>query len=340
MSTNLGNYNSTVVQQQLAAAMGNLTAPDYCNMTGPVHWDFGPQTVWQYPQCVGYLDMDEFTAVSPDEVWIYTNFWQRTYARTCQTPPTTQNVSLVDPIDTTNNLIVLGQNCSIDTTYYLNAFVYQPEQISFSIMPIWGTSWKSTGGFDMLQLMAADGTPYGGTQYTFYGSSKVPNAGAQMTLALSDLLAASGVNLDAQNLNSGGIGLDDGYNMGTDTNSASTWPSYRNTGVVLRAKLRMADFRATSPINFNVTGQLFIENASPGAWVSPPSQINYWGNADETYDCASPSRAIACLLARLLLATRSMLTRAAPPQPSSWSGRTRACASRGRRRGSWATLTG
>ena len=339
VSTTLADYNNSAMQELLASQLGNLTAPDYCNMTGNVHWDFDEETVWQYPQCIAYLDIDEFTSVSPDEVWVYTNFWQRVKTRTCDVDPSTQNVSLVDPTDTAVNLILLGQNCSMDTTYYLNAFVFQPDDITIEMKPIWGSSWQATGTFDQLTLMNKDGTPYGGAfagDYTWWGSSVDFRAGATMKLTLSDLLDAAGVDLDAQNVNSGGKGLETGFEAvpGSNTNSATDWPTYRNTGVVLRAKLRVANYRKSQPINFNVTGELFVENASPGGWVSPPSEINYWGDADETYDCAPHRTAHAACILR-----SCVLTRRAHPQRCSWSGSTRACAWRSRWRATWATRT-
>ena len=293
VSTTLDNYNNTDKQMQLAFQMGNLTAPSYCNMTSDVHWDFDTETVWFYPQCIAYLDIDEFTSVSPDEVWVYTNFWQRVKTRVCQQAPSTTNVSLPDPLDTAVNLILLGQNCTMDTTYYLNVFTFEPEGITLSIKPTWGSSWETTGTFDQLTLMGQNGQVYGGAlsaDYTFWGNSKDPSgkAGAEMLVSLADLLDAAGVDLDAQNVDSGGKGLETGMEPeGSNSNSATVWPSYRNTGIVLRAKLRVANYRAKQPVNFNITGELYVENASPGGWTSPPSEINYWGNADETYDCAS-----------------------------------------------------
>ena len=309
VSTTLDNYNATDKQYQLSVQMSNFTAPDYCNMTGDVHWDFDEEVVWEYPQCIAYLDIDEFTSVSPDEVWIYTNYWQRVKTRVCNAPPTTTNVSLVDPVDSAVNLIILGQNCSMDTTYYLNAFVFEPDDISFEIKPIWGSSWLSTGTFDQLSLMGSDGKVYGGdlsANYQFYGSSVLGQEGAVMQLSLRDLLGAAGVDLDDQNANSGGKGLETGFELipGSNSNSATDWPSYRNTGVVLRAKLRVANYYTTNPTNFNVSGQLFVENASPGGWASPPSEINYWGDADETYDCASFLRMLQLRCLRCCALTR------------------------------------
>ena len=317
VSTTLDNYNATDKQIQLAFQMGNLTAPDYCNMTSDVHWDFDTETVWFYPQCIAYLDIDEFTSVSPDEVWVYTNFWQRVKTRVCQQPPSTTNVSLPDPTDDAVNLILLGQNCTMDTTYYLNVFTFEPETITLSMKPTWGSSWETTGTFDQLTLMGQNGQVYGGAMsgdYTFWGNSADPSGkeGAEMFFSLADLLDAAGVDLDAQNVNSGGKGLETGFEPeGTNSNSATVWPSYRNTGIVLRAKLRVANYRAKQPVNFNITGELFVENASPGSWSSPPSEINYWGDADETYDCASIAHAACfarfapCILTRVLLRRRS-----------------------------------
>ena len=340
MSTTLDGYNSTDKQIQLGYQLSNLTAPEYCNMTGSVHWDFGDETVWQYPQCIAYLDVDEFTSVSPDEIWVYTNFWQRTKSRTCQQPPSTTNVSLVDPTDSNVNLIVLGQNCSMDTTFYLNAFIFQPDDIVISMKPVWGSSWQTTGTFDSLTLMGQDGKVYGGAyapNFQFYGSSVIEKDGAVMQVLLRDLLGAAGVNLDTQNVNSGGLGLETGFEKipGSNTNSATDWPTYRNTGIVLRAKLRVANYYRNAPANFNVSGQLFVDNASPGGWVSPPSEINYWGDADETYDCA-------CLVALALqyLALASQRADASRPrQRFSWSGSTRACAWHSRLRATWVTST-
>ena len=326
VSTTLDDYNSTDKQYQLSSQMSNFTAPDYCNMSGDVHWDFDEEVVWEYPQCIAYLDLDEFTSVAPDEVWVYTNYWQRVKTRVCQQPPSTTNVSLPDPTDDTVNLILLGQNCTMDTTYYLNVFTFEPESITLTLKPSWGSSWETTGTFDQLTLMGQNGKVYGGAMsadYTWWGNSKDPTgqSGAEMKISLADLLDAAGVVLDAQNVDSGGKGLETGAEPeGSNSNSATLWPSSRNNGIVLRDKLSVANYRASQPVNFNVTGQLFVENASPGGWASPPSEINYWGDADETYDCASlrtPRVFALCIMhadAHL------------PQQPFSWSGDTRACA--------------
>ena len=341
VSTTLDDYNSTDKQYQLSSQMSNFTAPDYCNMSGDVHWDFDEEVVWEYPQCIAYLDLDEFTSVAPDEVWVYTNYWQRVKTRVCQAAPTTTNVSLVHPVDTAVNLIILGQNCSMDTTYYLNAFVFQPDDISFEMKPIWGSSWQSTGTFDQLSLMGSDGEVYGGelsANYQFYGSSALGAEGAVMQITLRDLLGAAGVDLDEQNKESGGLGLETGFEAipGSNTNSATDWPTYRNTGVVLRAKLRVANYYTTNPTNFNVSGQLFVENASPGGWASPPSEINYWGDADETYDCASLFLCAAIALLALLRADAPSRRRM---QLFLWSGSTRVCAWRSRWRAPSAAST-
>jgi hypothetical protein len=123
--------------------------------------------------------------------------------------------------------------------------------------------------------MSSTGVPLG-SKYVFHH---------KMRVTLADLLAAAGLDLDTQNVDSGGLGLYAGAASSDDNgNSATTWPSYRNTGVALRAKVVMSNFRARQPTNFNVTGQVTIEVASAGAWNFAPLLVNYWGAADETYD--------------------------------------------------------
>lgn len=68
-----------------------------------------------------------------------------------------------------------------------------------------------------------------------------------MTLQLSDLISAAGANLDAQNKESGGYGVDDVY-----SGNSHGWPTYRMTGMRIVATVDITNFHA-NPLNSNVT---------------------------------------------------------------------------------------
>lgn len=274
VSTLVNGYNHTEQQDALVLATELLTAPDYCNMSSAVHWDYGPYEVWQYPQCVGYLTHAEFIDAKADEIWVHTNIVQRLMGRSCAVASTVSNATLVDPVENVS-LINLGGNCSIVTATYLNEYVWNPEAVTVTLQPTYSTSWMPVGLFSSVTLMGQNGKPLG-PEYVF---------GDEMTVLLSDLLLAAGMTLDDQNTNSGGKGLfTELQAAGSNTNSDTDWPSFRTTGVTLRAKLRVANFRASSPLNFNVTAQMFVENASPGAWTSAPTEVQYKGAGSTTFD--------------------------------------------------------
>jgi hypothetical protein len=273
LSTMTG-YNTSVRQRALEIDFLGETAPDYCNQTSAAHWDYGPEMVWLSPQCAAHLELPEFSDSTADEVWVYTNFVQRIRQRTCQFPATMANITLVDPVEA-SRLMVTPFNCTVSTVAYHNVFIYEPETVYFELTPTYSTSWVNGMKFDSLTLMSPKGVPLG-SKYVFHH---------KMRVTLADLLAAAGLDLDTQNVDSGGLGLYAGAASSDDNgNSATTWPTYRNTGVSLRAKVAMSNFRAKKPVNFNVTGEVHIEVASEGAWNFAPLVVNYWGAADETYD--------------------------------------------------------
>ena len=284
MSTLVSGWNNTAQQTALVLATELETAPGYCNMTGDVHWDYGPYQVWQAPQCVAYLVDSEFVSAKADDLWVMTNIVQRLMSRTCAVPSTVGNLTLVDPVETVT-LVQLGGNCSMVTNSYLNEYVFNPETVMVTLLPTYSTSWMPVGLFTSITLMGVNGKPLG-TSYVFQESMQVP---------LSDLLLAAGVSLDDQNVNSGGKGLQSALQAaGSNTNSDMNWPTYRTTGVVLRIKLRVANFRASSPVNFNATVQMFVENASPGTWTAAPTEVQYKGAGTTTFDGA-PRMPAACM---------------------------------------------
>ena len=272
MAISASGYNTTIRQNALYMDVARLTAPDYCNMSGPVHWDYGPGVEWTSPQCAAHYELNEFVDASTGDAWIYTNFVQRGIVRSCQTPASLSNVTMQDPVEQAT-LIVLPANCSTDLVLYNNFYIYQPETVSLTLSPSWGTSWTHGKPFDSLTVMSQKGVPLG-TAFQFQDV---------MTLTLQNILDAAGVTLDMENKDSGGKGLFDGSTL-DNQNSGTTWPSYRTTGLALRARLRVTNFRAKSPINFNVTGELFVDVASAGAWTAAPLEIDYWGPADQTFD--------------------------------------------------------
>jgi hypothetical protein len=270
-------YNTTDMQNALAFARELETAPLYCNKTSAVHWDYAPELVWQFPQCAAHFTPAEFVDAEPDGVWVYTNWVQRMKTRSCLFPAYVTNVTLVDPF-TDTQLLNVGVNCTIATANYMNVYIFEPETVQLTLTPTYTSSWSAGARFDSLTLMSPTGVALG-SAYIFEDT---------MTLSVSDLLDAAGVDLDAENKNSGGRGLEDGTDE-LNTNSPFNWPTYRTTGVALRAKVRVANYRATQPLNFNTTGEIYVEIASQGAWTSAPVDVDYFGDADVTFDGACVS---------------------------------------------------
>jgi hypothetical protein len=208
----------------------------------------------------------------------------------------------------------------------MNVYIFEPETVQLTLTPTYTSSWSAGARFDSLTLMSPAGVALG-SAYIFEDT---------MTLSVSDLLDAAGVDLDAENKNSGGRGLEDGTDE-LNTNSAFNWPTYRTTGVALRAKVRVTNFRAKQPLNFNVTGEIYVEIASDGAWTSAPVDVDYFGDADVTFDGAS---VFVARLARVRCKHSALLTRPSPPrcaQRCGLSGATRASASSSCLRASLAT---
>ena len=326
MSTLVSGWNNTAQQTALVLATELETAPNYCNMTGEVHWDYGPYQVWQAPQCVAYLVDSEFVSAKTDEVWVMTNIVQRVMSRTCAVPASVGNLTLVDPVEAVT-LVQLGGNCTMVTNSYLNEYVFNPESVMVTLLPTYSTSWMPAGAFTSITLMGLDGKSLG-TSYVFDGSS--------IQVALSDLLLAAGVSLDDQNVDSGGKGLQSALQAaGSNTNSDTNWPTYRTTGVALRVKLRVANFRASAPVNFNATVQMFVENASPGTWTAAPTEVQYSGAGTTTFDGA-PRMPAACMRRTRAADSLPRACSHCHPQRNGRSGGSRACTSCSPARASWA----
>lgn len=281
--TQIGGYNSTLAQAALVTATNSVSPPAYCNSTGPYHWDYGPGAVWQQPQCVAYMNAEEFTSVSDTGFLVHTNFVHQTYTRSCwnqcvDTPTGTcvYNATLLDPpsvgavppggVDFLN----FPSNCSLQVQSYANAYIYGIDNMTISVTPFYTTSWGAQGLFDSIAFYDAKGATMG-PAFTFTGGTA--------TLKVTDLFTMAGLNLDtSQNLDSGGLGLSNATTGSTNSNSQTKWPPYRLTGIALRLKFVVSNFKMTSPVNFNVTGAAsVVPVAEPGSWVTGRTDLNYWG---------------------------------------------------------------
>jgi len=298
--TSLSGYNSTLVQARLAADINSASPPTFCSTNSTPsgllnfpHWVFGQGQAWQSPQCVGYLQRSEFTATAPSYASVHTNFVQKGYLRSCVAacydggdyevgatgaaqPGCAANSSLMAPEfpaqgdgasnGTTATFFTFPNNCSTSVTSYALGYVYLAENVSVSFTPVYSTSWGASGLYDSLQLLDGKGAAVGDPVY-----------GGTLTFAtLSDALAAAGVTLESQNLESGGEGLWNGT-PAFATNSETDWPSYRTTGLVLSVDIRTSNFRSSSPVNFNVTGRVTVRVAAPGLWGIGPVSVDYYG---------------------------------------------------------------
>jgi len=288
--SSVGGYNSTVQQALLYAAMQSGREPAYCNSSSAVHWDFGPGLEWQSPQCVAHLRSTEFSWATPEALTVHTNFVQQTFRRDCDdlctlTPAgvCAAGGTLLDPeydSELGNNysvqLLTFPSNCSTRVTSYANAYIYGAESVSVTLKPVFTTSWGTVGNFSSLSLVDSKGASLGAA-YVF--------TGGVMELQLQDLLDAAGVSLDDGNANSGGRGLSNVSQYGINTNSATEWPPYRTTGLVLRVRVHVSNFRTTSPVNFNTTAVVSVVPVSvPGTWFGAPSSTSYMGSLLSSQD--------------------------------------------------------
>ena len=282
--TQIGGYNSTVVQQSLIAATNSVSPPAYCNSSGPYHWDFGPGLVWQQPQCVAYFNPEEFSEVTDGGFQVHTNFVHQSYQRVCTnqcvdtaTGTCSYNYTLNDPPSPSSippggvEFLNFPSNCSEQVMSYANAYIYGMENVTITVTPFYTTSWGTSGLFDSLSFVDSMGATLG-PLFTFTGGTA--------TLKLSDLLNMAGIDLDtSQNLMSGGIGLSNASTGATNSNSQTNWPPYRLTGVSLRFKFVVSNFKTSSPVNFNVTGiGSVLAVAEPGNFVTGRTDRTYWGS--------------------------------------------------------------
>jgi hypothetical protein len=283
-------YNVTARQAALALQTAQGLLPDYCNSSSTNSLlDYSPERVWLSPQCIAYYTDGEFAATQGNDLWVTTNFVQRTLARACDAMPMGNTTTLLDPVATVN-LISVGQNCSVAVTAYQNAYIFQPELISFTLQPSWGVSFKPGLVFESMALVDKTGKPIG-TAYQY---------GSTMTVSLNDFLLAAGVTLDTLNVGGEGayagatgpyglvqppaVGVVPMKNEGGPNGTNLQSPAYRTTGVTLRAKVTISNYRTSSPVNFSVAAAISVEVASPGSWTSAPPQIEYQGGPGASYD--------------------------------------------------------
>jgi hypothetical protein len=282
--TQIGGYNSSVVQPALLAAVNSVAPPLYCNQSGPYHWDFGPGLVWQQPQCVAYFNAEEFSSVSDTGFQVHTNFVHESYQRNCVNTGCTTSAAqmctytttLLDPPNL--NAVPPGgvtflnfpTNCSEQVFSYANAYIYGVDNVTISVTPYYTTSWGAFGLFDSIQFYDAGGATMG-PLFLFTGGTA--------TLKLSDLFTMAGISLDGQNVLTSGLGLSNATTGGTNTNSQTKWPPYRLTGTALRMKFTVANFKTTSPVNFNVTAAASVVPVNePGYFVTGRTDLNYMGS--------------------------------------------------------------